>query len=52
MPQVRFEPMTPLFERAKAVHAIDSATTVIGRAFPAYIRSFIFNVFIYYFLLQ
>jgi hypothetical protein len=30
MPQVRFEPMIPVFERIKAVHALDRAATVIG----------------------
>jgi hypothetical protein len=30
MPLVGFEPMTPVFERAKTVHAIDRAATVIG----------------------
>jgi hypothetical protein len=30
MPRVRFEPMIPVFERAKMVHALDSVTTVIG----------------------
>jgi hypothetical protein len=30
MPRVRFEPMTPVFERAKTVHPLDRATTVIG----------------------
>jgi hypothetical protein len=30
MPQVEFEPMIPAFERAKTVHALDSAATVIG----------------------
>jgi hypothetical protein len=30
MPQVRFEPTIPVFERAKAVHALDRAATVIG----------------------
>jgi hypothetical protein len=30
MPQVGFEPTIPAFERAKAVHALDRATTVIG----------------------
>jgi hypothetical protein len=29
MPRVSFEPTTPLFERAKTVHALDRATTVI-----------------------
>jgi hypothetical protein len=30
MPQVGFEPIIPVFERAKTVHALDSAATVIG----------------------
>jgi hypothetical protein len=30
MPPVGFEPTTPVFERAKTVHALDSAATVIG----------------------
>jgi hypothetical protein len=30
MPRVRFEPMILVFERAKTVHAIDHAATVIG----------------------
>jgi hypothetical protein len=30
MPQVEFEPAIPVFERAKTVHALDSAATVIG----------------------
>jgi hypothetical protein len=30
MPQVGFEPTIPVFERAKTVHALDRATTVIG----------------------
>jgi hypothetical protein len=31
MPRVGFEPMTPVFERAKTVHALDLAFTVIDR---------------------
>jgi hypothetical protein len=31
IPLVRFEPMTPVFERAKTVHDSERATTVIGR---------------------
>jgi hypothetical protein len=31
MPRVGFEPMIPTFERAKAVHALDRAVTVIAR---------------------
>jgi hypothetical protein len=30
MPSVGFEPTIPVFERAKTVHALDGATTVIG----------------------
>jgi hypothetical protein len=30
MPRVGFEPTIPDFERAKAVHALDRAVTVIG----------------------
>jgi hypothetical protein len=30
MPQVGFEPMTPVFERTKTVHALDRAAVVIG----------------------
>jgi hypothetical protein len=31
MPRVEFEPTTPVFERAKIVHALDGAATVIGK---------------------
>jgi hypothetical protein len=31
MPWVEFEPTIPVFERAKAVHALDRPATVIGR---------------------
>jgi hypothetical protein len=31
MPQVGFEPKIPVFERAKTVHALDRAATVIER---------------------
>jgi hypothetical protein len=30
MPQGGFEPMTPVFERAKTVHASDREATAIG----------------------
>jgi hypothetical protein len=30
MPQVEFEPAIPVFERAKAVHVLDRAASVIG----------------------
>jgi hypothetical protein len=30
MPRVGFEPTIPLFERAKTVHDLDRAATVIG----------------------
>jgi hypothetical protein len=32
MPGVGFEPTTPVFERAKAAHALDRAATVIGKS--------------------
>jgi hypothetical protein len=31
MSRVGFEPMIPAFERAKTVHALDRAATVIGQ---------------------
>jgi hypothetical protein len=33
MSRVGFEPMIPVFERAKTVHALDRAATVIGNYF-------------------
>jgi hypothetical protein len=30
MPQVGFEPTTPVFERARTAHALDRTATVIG----------------------
>jgi hypothetical protein len=30
MPRVEFEPMIPVLERTKIVHALDRAATVIG----------------------
>jgi hypothetical protein len=30
MPLVRLEPTIPVFERAKTIHALDRAATVIG----------------------
>jgi hypothetical protein len=30
MPRMGFEPTTPVFKRAKTVHALDGAATVIG----------------------
>jgi hypothetical protein len=30
MPRVRFEPTTPVFQRAKTVYALDRVATVIG----------------------
>jgi hypothetical protein len=32
MPRAGLEPTTPAFQRAKTVHALDSAATVIGYA--------------------
>jgi hypothetical protein len=34
MPQVGFDPMITVFERAKIIHALDRAATVIGLLFP------------------
>jgi hypothetical protein len=31
MPQVGFEPVIPVFERVKTVHALDRAATVFGQ---------------------
>jgi hypothetical protein len=31
MPQMEFEPTIPAFERAKTVHTLDRAATVIGK---------------------
>jgi hypothetical protein len=39
MPQVGFEPNIPAFERAKTVHALDCATTVIGQNIIRMIKS-------------
>jgi hypothetical protein len=36
MSRVKFEPTTPVFERAKAVHALDRAATVIGNPLYAW----------------
>jgi hypothetical protein len=33
MPQVEFEPTTPMFERAKTVYVLDRAATVISNFF-------------------
>jgi hypothetical protein len=33
MPPVGFEPTIPVFERAKTVHALDRAVTVIGAVY-------------------
>jgi hypothetical protein len=33
MPQVRFETTIPVFERAKTVHDLDHAATVIGHGY-------------------
>jgi hypothetical protein len=42
MPRVGFEPMIPVFERAKTVHASDRAATVIGKEKEYLNKSFIF----------
>jgi hypothetical protein len=43
MPQMGFEPTTPVFERAKTVHAPDRAATVIGSSenyCPEYLKTY------------
>jgi hypothetical protein len=38
MPRVGFEPTIPGFERAKTVHALDCAATVIGYVRGVYVK--------------
>jgi hypothetical protein len=40
MPWVGFEPTIPAFERAKTIHALDCATTVIGHYLWVSLRNF------------
>jgi hypothetical protein len=41
MPRVGFEPKIPVFERTKAVHALDREATVIGtRVFTMIVNSY------------
>jgi hypothetical protein len=35
MPLAEFEPMIPVFKRAKTFHALDRAATVTGGAIPS-----------------
>jgi hypothetical protein len=42
MPRVGFESTIPVFERAKTVHALDRAATVIG-SLAAYLTTYIAN---------
>jgi hypothetical protein len=44
MPRVEFELLTPVFERAKTVLALDPATTVIG-SIKLYCCSIILHVY-------
>jgi hypothetical protein len=37
MPQVGFKPTIPMFERAKTIHALEHAATVIGFESPYWI---------------
>jgi hypothetical protein len=37
-----FEPTIPAFERAKTVHALDGAATVIGKHKPIIIKKIIY----------
>jgi hypothetical protein len=40
MPLVGFEPKTPVFERAKTVHALGRAATVIGMWFYSVVHNY------------
>jgi hypothetical protein len=42
MPLVGLEPTIPAFERAKTVHALDRAATVIGDKSHAYKNNFVY----------
>jgi hypothetical protein len=46
MPWVGFEPTIPAFERAKTVHALDCAATVIG--IPLYASVYVLAVFVWW----
>jgi hypothetical protein len=46
MPQVGFEATTPVFWRAKTVHALDRAATVIGIASFCHLYNFLFTVYL------
>jgi hypothetical protein len=43
MPRVGLEPETPVFERAKTVHALDRVATVIGTLLLQTLNSFYTN---------
>jgi hypothetical protein len=45
MPRVEFEPTTPVFERAKKVHVLDRAATVIGCGFHVWTQNAGFEAF-------
>jgi hypothetical protein len=45
MPQVGFEPTIPVFERAKTVHALDRAVTVIGSLLIYNLINFLITLF-------
>jgi hypothetical protein len=49
MPQMGFEPTIPVFERAKTVHALDRATTVIDLKITYHVE---LRLFLYLCLLQ
>jgi hypothetical protein len=40
MPRMGFEPITPAFERAKTVYALDGAATMSGRILTISFRNF------------
>jgi hypothetical protein len=44
MPRVGFEPMAPVFERAKTVHTFHRAATVIGSHVPVHYNLYLINL--------
>jgi hypothetical protein len=44
MPRVRFEPTIPVFERAKTLHAVDRAATVIGAKYKIWYINYLISI--------
>jgi hypothetical protein len=43
MPQEGFEPTVPVFERAKTVHVLDRAATVIGSLYMYLLQTLVYQ---------